>query len=220
MAGLLAYPFLRLSAAVNKRGFNEKAIRPPGSVEESEFLERCIKCDQCINVCPTNVLQPSTLKQGGFEGLWTPVMDFSIGFCQYNCSLCSEVCPTGAIQKISVEQKLGIGAYKENGPIRLGTAFYDRGRCLPWAMETPCVVCEEVCPVSPKAIGTYDEEITRWDGTKVTLNKPYIRPELCIGCGICERECPVVDDAAVYVTAVGETRSKDRTLLLESYKDS
>jgi len=219
LAGVLAYPFLRLSAAVNERGFDEKAIRPPGSVEESEFLERCIKCDQCINVCPTNVLQPSTFKQGGFEGFWTPVMDFSIGFCQLNCTLCSEVCPTGAIQKTPVEKKLGIGDYAENGPIRLGTAFFNRGRCLPWSMETPCVVCEEVCPVSPKAIGTYDEEITRWDGTKVTLNKPYMRPELCIGCGICERECPVVDDAAVYVTAIGETRSKDRSLLLNSYDD-
>lgn len=216
MAGILAYPFLRLSAAVNKRGFDEKAIRPPGSVEESEFLERCIKCDQCINVCPTNVLQPSSLKQGGLEGLWTPVMDFSVGFCQLNCSLCSEVCPTGAIQKISVEKKLGLGEHEEQGPIRLGTAFFDRGRCLPWAMETPCVVCEEVCPTSPKAIGTYDEDITRWDGTKVTLNKPYIRPELCIGCGICEHECPVIDSAAVYVTAIGETRSKDRSLLLGS----
>ncbi|RMD97739.1 MAG: 4Fe-4S ferredoxin, partial [Deltaproteobacteria bacterium] len=89
-------------------------------------------------------------------------------------------------------------------------------RCLPWSMETPCVVCEEVCPVSPKAIGTYDEEIRRWDGTIVVLNKPYIRPELCIGCGICEHECPVIDDAAVYVTAVGETRSKKRSLLLRS----
>ena len=205
LAGVLAYPFLRLSAAVNDRGFNEKAIRPPGSVEESEFLERCIKCDQCINVCPTNVLQPSGLEQGGLEGLWTPVMDFSVGFCQLNCTLCSEVCPTGAIQKVSVEQKLGLHDYEENGPIRLGTAFFARGRCLPWSMETPCVVCEEVCPTSPKAIGTYDEEITRWDGTKVTLNKPYIRPELCIGCGICEHECPVIDDAAVYVTAIGET---------------
>jgi ferredoxin len=125
------------------------------------------------------------------------------------------VCPTGAIQKISISRKLGLAEHKQDGPIRLGTAFFDRGRCLPWAMETPCVVCEEVCPVTPKAIGTYDETITRWDGAQVTLNRPYIRPELCIGCGICERECPVLDDAAVYVTAVGESRSNDRTLLLK-----
>jgi ferredoxin len=117
-------------------------------------------------------------------------------------------------------RKLGTGPHREAGPIRVGTAFFDRGRCLPWAMETPCVVCEEVCPVSPKAIGTYEEEIIRWDGTKITLNKPYMRPELCIGCGICERECPVVDDAAVYVTAIGETRSEDRTLLLKSHNQS
>jgi len=216
VAGVLAYPFLRLSAAVNPGAFHAKAIRPPGSVEETEFLERCIKCDQCLNVCPTNVLQPSTLKQGGLEGLWTPVMDMRIGFCQLNCTLCSEVCPTGAIQKISVEKKLGLKQFAPDGPIRVGTAFFDRGRCLPWAMETPCVVCEEVCPVSPKAIGTYDVQIKRWDGKMVTLNRPYIRPELCIGCGICEHECPVADERAVYVTAVGESRSKDRSLLLRS----
>jgi ferredoxin len=85
-------------------------------------------------------------------------------------------------------------------------------------METPCVVCEEVCPVSPKAIGSYKETITRWDGKKVELARPFMRPELCIGCGICERECPVVDSAAVYVTAIGESRDKDRTLLLGSDK--
>lgn len=216
--GAMSYPFVRLSKAVNARGFDEKAIRPPGSVMESEFLERCIKCDQCINVCPTNVLQPSTFAQGGVEGVWTPVMDFSVGFCQLNCTLCSEVCPTGAIQKTSLEKKLGLGEHEEEGPVRVGTAFFNRGRCLPWAMETPCVVCEEVCPVTPKAIGTYDEPITRWDGEKVTLNRPYMRPELCIGCGICEHECPVIDDAAVYVTAIGESRDDGRTLLLKSTK--
>ena len=216
VGGVLSFPFLRLSAAVNRRGFSPKAIRPPGSVEESAFLERCIKCDQCIRVCPTNVLQPATLAQAGLEGLWTPVMNFAIGFCQLNCTLCSEVCPTGAIQKTALERKLGVGAFAGKGPISVGTAFFDRGRCLPWAMETPCVVCEEVCPVTPKAIGTYEEAITRWDGQKVVLHRPYARPELCIGCGICEHECPVVDQAAVYVTAVGETRSLDRSLLLES----
>ena len=216
--GVLAYPLMRMSAAVNPTAFDKKAIRPPGSVEESEFLERCIKCDQCLNVCPTNVLQPATLSQAGLEGLWTPVMDMRIGFCQLNCTLCSEVCPTGAIQKISTAKKLGVGPHAADGPISVGTAFFNRGRCLPWAMETPCVVCEEVCPVSPKAIGTYDEQTKRWDGTMVILNKPYMRPELCIGCGICEHECPVADDRAVYVTAVGETRSKDRSLLLRSRK--
>jgi formate hydrogenlyase subunit 6/NADH:ubiquinone oxidoreductase subunit I len=143
-------------------------------------------------------------------------MDFSVGFCQLSCTLCSEVCPTGAIQKTPLAKKLGIEAYAEQGPVIVGTAFFNRGRCLPWAMETPCVVCEEVCPVTPKAIGTYDVDVVRWDGTKVTLNRPYIRPELCIGCGICEHECPVLDDAAVYVTAIGESRSKKRTLLLGS----
>ena len=116
--------------ATSTTAASAKAIRPPGTVEESEFLERCIKCDQCINVCPTNVLQPSTFKEGGFEGFWTPVMDFAVGFCQLNCTLCSEVCPTGAIQRTSVEQKLGLGEYQEEGPIRLGTAFFDR-RTLP-----------------------------------------------------------------------------------------
>lgn len=216
IAGVLAYPFLRYSKAVNDKSYSAKAIRPPGSVEEPEFLERCIKCDQCINVCPTNVLQPSTLAEGGLEGLWTPVMDFRTGFCQLNCTLCSEVCPTGAIQKIDLRKKLGKAPHAEAGPVRLGTAFFNRGRCLPWAMETPCVVCEEVCPTSPKAIGTYEEEITRWDGTKVLLNQPYMRPELCIGCGICEHECPVQDQPAVYVTAIGESRSKSRSLLLSS----
>jgi polyferredoxin len=216
IAGVLSYPMLRYSKAVNAKSYSAKAIRPPGSVAEPEFLERCIKCDQCINVCPTNVLQPSTLAEGGLEGLWTPVMDFRTGFCQLNCTLCSEVCPTGAIQKIDLAKKLGKPPHAEAGPVRLGTAFFDRGRCLPWAMETPCVVCEEVCPTSPKAIGTYEEEITRWDGKKVLLNQPYMRPELCIGCGICEHECPVQDQPAVYVTAIGESRSKDRSLLLSA----
>lgn len=218
IGGALAYPFLRSSAANDDGSFSPKLIRPPGSVAEPEFLERCIKCDQCINVCPTNVLQPASLAHAGVEGFWTPVMDFGVGFCQLNCTLCSEVCPTGAIQKIDLGAKLGLGDHAGAGPISLGTAFFDRGRCLPWAMETPCVVCEEVCPVSPKAIGVYSEEITRWDGQKVTLQKPYMRPELCIGCGICEHECPVSDQRAVYVTAIGETRSKERTLLLGSHK--
>jgi ferredoxin len=214
--GLVAAPALRNNGMVNDENFSAKMIRPPGSVEEMEFLERCIKCEQCINVCPTNVLQPATLREGGIEALWTPVMNFHIAHCQLKCNLCSDVCPTGAIRKITVAEKLGEGPYREQGPVRLGTAFIDTTRCLPWANQVPCVVCEEVCPVAPKAIQTYDEETKDVFGKMVILNKPFIVPDLCIGCGICEAECPVQDQPAVYVTAVGESRSNNRKLLLRS----
>jgi formate hydrogenlyase subunit 6/NADH:ubiquinone oxidoreductase subunit I len=137
-----------------------------------------------------------------------------MGWCELNCTLCSQVCPTGAIREISIAEKLGVGPFEVKGPIKVGTAFYNQGRCLPWAMDTSCVVCEEVCPVSPKAIFTRNVEVTdRW-GATLELKRPYIDPEKCIGCGICEHECPVKDDPAVYVTAIGETRDKSRSLLL------
>lgn len=219
VAGVLAVPFLRAHGTNTDEHFAPELMRPPGSVEESDFLSKCIKCDQCINACPTNVLQPATFREGGFESLWTPVMNFEIGHCQLKCTLCSEVCPTGAIRKITVEEKLGKGGYEAQGPIRLGTAFFDVGRCLPHAMEIPCVVCEEVCPTSPKAIQTKDVEVKDVYGNIVVLNKPFMVPDLCIGCGICENECPVKDDRAVYVTAVGESRNPERQLLLKKRGD-
>ncbi len=216
IVGALAYPFIKNHGTNTDSNFSGALIRPPGSVEESEFLEKCIKCDQCINSCPTNVLQPATWAEGGLESLWTPVMNFDIAHCQLKCTVCSEVCPTGAIRKITVEEKLGKGEFVEEGPIVLGTAFFDLGRCLPHAMEIPCVVCEEVCPTSPKAIQTFDEEVKTVTGELVVLNKPFMVPDLCIGCGICQAECPVRDERAVYVTAVGESRSTERSLLLNS----
>ena len=214
LTGLLFFPFSRRSGDLDKN-FRKEVIRPPGSVAEPEFLERCIKCDQCLRVCPTNVLQPAMFEPG-LEGIWTPIMNMRMGYCELNCVLCGQVCPTGAIQSISISQKLGTGEFADLGRIRVGTAFFDRGRCLPWAMDTPCVVCEEVCPTSPKAIYSRKVEITdRW-GKKVKLQQPCVDPNLCIGCGICEHECPVRDQRAVRVTAVGETRSQDRTLLLRN----
>ena len=215
--GLLFFPMARLSGGVRKN-FSRAVIRPPGSVAEDEFLRRCIKCDQCIRVCPTNVLQPA-LFEAGVEGLWTPIMISKMGWCELNCTLCSQVCPTGAIREISIAEKLGVGPFESKGPIKTGTAFYNQGRCLPWAMDTDCVVCEEVCPVSPKAIFTRNVDVTtRWGGT-LQLKRPFIDPEKCIGCGICEHECPVKDDPAVYVTAIGETRDKSRSLLLSLVED-
>jgi formate hydrogenlyase subunit 6/NADH:ubiquinone oxidoreductase subunit I len=98
--------------------------------------------------------------------------------------------------------------------MKIGTAFYDRGRCLPWAMNTDCIVCEEMCPVSPKAIWFESVEVTLRDGRKKTLKRPHVDPVRCTGCGICENKCPVHDLPAVRVTSVGEMRSPANQMIL------
>jgi ferredoxin len=152
VSGISLVPLVRLGGGLASR-WHATLIRPPGSVPEPVFLARCISCGQCMRVCPTNVLQPAGTAHGP-EGLWTPVLDFRIGSsgCQLECVACGHVCPTAAIEPLSLDQKHGRGRFAELGPVRVGTAFIDRGRCLPWAMGRPCIVCQEVCPVSPKAI--------------------------------------------------------------------
>ena len=156
-AGAAAVPLMRANTGLGKSR-HERLLRPPGSVDESDFLSRCIRCGECMKVCPNNSLHP-TLTEAGLEGLWTPTLVPRIGYCEPSCVLCSEVCPTGAIWQITPKEKgwvVGVRRPPTNQPVRLGTAFYDRGRCLPWALATDCIVCEEWCPVSPKAI--YVEE--------------------------------------------------------------
>lgn len=262
---------------------NSSLIRPPGSLDEERFLARCIRCGQCMRVCPTNIIQPALL-ESGIQGLWTPAISYRLGNsgCQLNCIACGEVCPTAAIRPFSLEEKLGVGDFSAAGPLRLGTAFVDRGRCLPWAMDRPCLVCHEVCPVSPKAIfvrtefvivrgsqglpakirgpevelkapfppgvnlasgdyyvrltGQGEDQLRRIDGfvgsklslesplpargeqsrvdIMVKLQRPYVDPAKCIGCGMCEHDCPVAGRRAIRVYSENESRSRSGRMLI------
>ena len=150
--------------------------------------------------------------------MWTPVVAPRIGYCQPNCVLCGQVCPTGALWEFTAREKGWRGDARAPGarPIRIGTAFYDRGRCLPWAMATECIVCQEWCPTSPKAIYLREADVAGPGGdTPARLRQPYIDPALCVGCGACEYACPVADRAAVHVTSVGESRSRTNQFLLQ-----
>jgi MauM/NapG family ferredoxin protein len=206
--GFFSVPFFRLTPF--RRRASLKLIRPPGSLPENSFLAKCVKCGQCMRACPTNGLQPA-LAEAGPEGLWTPVLVPKIGYCEYYCSLCTQVCPTGAIKELTIEEK---------SEVKIGTAWVRKDRCIPYVLGKPCIVCEEHCPVSPKAIKLVDVEAHLADGRVVVQKGPAVDIELCIGCGICENKCPVMDEPAIFVTSVGETRSEKNRLLLEIIPDA
>ena len=214
-AGAAAVPLARANTGLGKSR-HERLLRPPGAVDEPDFLSRCIRCGECMKVCPNNSLQP-TLTEAGLEGLWTPTLVPRIGYCEPSCVLCSEVCPTGAIWQITPREKGWVAgnATQLNQPVRLGTAFYDRGRCLPWGLATDCIVCEEWCPVSPKAIYVEEAQVIDSAGNTKTLKQPRVDPARCVGCGACEYACPLQERPAVYVTSTGESRSPSTQILLK-----
>jgi ferredoxin len=216
--------------------------------------------------------------------MWTPALDMRVGTsgCLPNCTACGQACPTGALKPLTLDEKAGKGDFAAQGPLSLGTAFVDHGRCLPWSMDKFCIVCQEVCPTSPKAITTRPRyatlrdgrvEVESLDGERVRiagplpegvvqgvylrpadqddasaqrvirieggdvvlegalhpedlkrsggqvelqarLEVPFVDPNLCIGCGICEHECPIDGERAIRVTAEGESREPSHSIVL------
>lgn len=204
VAGIAAVPFLRTTPISATNRHNPKLIRPPGACEEKEFLKKCVRCGECMKVCITNGLQP-TLVDAGAEGIWTPILVPKVGYCEFRCTLCGQVCPTGAIQRLSLDDKQRT---------KIGLAMIDKGRCLPYSFALPCIVCEEVCPTATKAIWLESTLVADRAGKKITVQQPHVDLELCIGCGICEKQCPVLGEPAIYVINSGESRSRDNQVLL------
>jgi len=163
-------------------------IRPPGA-RLTDFDALCQRCGACVRVCPTQGLQPM-LFEGGWQNFMTPQLVPRLGYCSFPCNACGQVCPSGAIPRLNVEDK--------QSQI-IGLARVDKDRCLPWAYDTPCIVCEEACPLPEKAILL--EDVQENGGV---LQRPYVVKERCIGCGICEYQCPMGGESAIRVFMMTE----------------
>ena len=158
-------------------GENPYPLRPPGAREE-EFLTKCVRCGQCIKVCPNNALHLA-LFETGLEGVRTPMLVPRLGYCDYSCNACGQVCPSGAIPALSLEEKR---------KAVIGTALVDFDRCV------GCMSCRGWCPVDAIEAGKVQGKLGPL---------PKVAPDRCIGCGICERACPVDGEAAIRVYAPG-----------------
>ena len=145
-------------------------LRPPGALPETDFLNVCITCQECIRVCPTRGLQAAFL-QTGLSGIGMPVLVPRLGGCSLgvSCSqLCEQACPVNAIQPVSQQQ------------LKIGTAHVDQSTCLAWDQGVKCLVCVEACQ--------YHAAIPYQGRVTIDVNK-------CVGCGFCESGCPVPGSA-------------------------
>lgn len=170
--------------AIGRSGHQEAVVRAPGTIPEETFLRTCVRCAQCIKVCPSNVLQPMGLEQG-LNRLWTPQVMADWAGCEPTCNNCGQVCPTGAIRALPIEEKRAA---------RMALAVVDETTCLPYAGAEPCQLCRDEC----KAAGYDAIEFMRVGGDVDSEGRPvpgsgFLAPvvlaDKCVGCGLCQMRC-------------------------------
>ena len=72
-------------------------LRPPGALNESDFLSSCIKCGQCVQVCPVQAIKLGDINDG--FGIGVPHIDAREQACDFSCDAvqCILACPTGSL---------------------------------------------------------------------------------------------------------------------------
>ncbi|NQT17301.1 MAG: 4Fe-4S binding protein [Planctomycetes bacterium] len=216
-AGMGLFGVARLRGAKPDDGHARPIVRPPGSVPERQFLGLCVRCGECFQACPNDVLQPVGLDQG-LERLWTPQVVADWSGCEPSCSNCGQVCPTGAIRPLPLEEKRAA---------RMGLAVVDRNTCLPYAGREECQLCVDECATAGYDAIEFVHTGTEMDASGQPIEgtgflAPVVLEEKCVGCGLCQTRCYAINSKAKGLLAESAVRveagpGKEDRLLRGSY---
>lgn len=193
-------------------------LRPPGALDEDAFLASCIKCGQCVQVCPVEAIRLADLTDGIGNGV--PWIDSRAQACDFSCDAtqCILACPTGALSHLidkKEQVRMGVAKVVEpdaclarqgrgyKGPARgggfRGVLRYpeiDRWRAKPVAdhpYDLPlCDLCVRQCPIEGAIVL---EPVSTDPGDRRRTPKVTAA---CVGCGVCEMMCPA-DPVAIRI---------------------
>ena len=178
----------------------KKRLRPPGALDEKDFLASCIKCGQCVQVCPVSAIKLADLIDG--VGVGTPYIDARAQACDFSCDAvqCVLACPTGSL------------TYHKPAflPVRPGAALAAKPILIAKEKDAePTLNLQERMGVArltrPEACLAIQGkgfkgqtrgadftgsmrymDVDRWKPIKIA-DHPYDVPE----CDLCVRECPI-----------------------------
>jgi ferredoxin-type protein NapG len=137
-------------------------LRPPGALDEEDFTQTCTRSGECIHVCPAKCIQldPTNKRGGGAAFIDADHMPCVVCDGLY----CMQACPSGALVPTPLVE------------IDMGTAVWNEQTCVR-SFGQECMICVEKCPLGTAAI-------------ELRAGKINVIESGCIGCGVCQHECP------------------------------
>jgi ferredoxin-type protein NapG len=184
-------------------------LRPPGAIEEEDYLASCIKCGQCVQVCPVEAIRLADIDEG--MGIGVPYIEARDQACDFSCDAlqCILACPTGSLShNLTKKEEVRMGLARvvrpeaclaqfglgfkgqARGPLFPGLLRYvkvDRWKPIlvrdhPYDVEL-CDLCVRECPI--------ENAISLQAVDNAGKGKLPVIHEACVGCGVCEMICPV-----------------------------
>ena len=198
-AGFLGMGGLTWGAYVSEAKAVDIILRPPGAIEEADFMKACIKCGACVTACPYDTLKLAT--PGDNKPVGTPFFEPRDIACEMCPDIpCVPVCPSGAldVKKVSSFNEEKKEDVLDINKAKMGVAIVDEKSCVAfWGIQ--CDLCYRACPIMDDAISLKYERNERTG--KHAFLKPVVNNDVCTGCGLCERAC-VTERPAIKVLPV------------------
>lgn len=199
-------------------------LRPPGALDEHEFLSSCIKCGQCVQVCPVQAIKLADLVDG--FGVGVPYIDARQQACDFSCDAvqCILACPTGSLTyNKPAYMPVREGAGLAGKPILMAKEKDAENTLnLKERMGVARLVRPETC-LAVKGKGFKGQtrgpgfkgmmrymDVDRWKPIKIA-DHPYDVAE----CDLCVRECPVKGAISIETTFVPDGSQRKQPVVHE-----